>query len=391
LPRAFTSRNSTSDALKLHRIESSSSLELEDVYPIATLIATPAPAKIAQIDGVQILRAVAVFLVAWLHAGQTLGDWRVVELPHFTAFGIDIFFVISGFIMASTVLRNRHPPGVTAAWAFLKRRLIRIFPIYWLFAVVYSLRLLHGHGFFLHNYFPSYLLLPGLYPRYPLVVAFSWTMVFEMLFYYSLAAILLVTVKRAVPLSIVLFSWMVLLGNALGPAWVDFTSPLLLEFIFGAICATAFLRFGQRRIIGIALVGVGVLGALYMRSHPQQGGATGIDMALSSIGAMRHVLTWGAAAALIVSGVVLWSPQPHSLPGRVAVILGNASYSAYLASSLILEFASRILISLGGRPSITKEIAFQLTMVGAVLAVGWLSYEFVELRMIRWLRAATGS
>jgi hypothetical protein len=74
----------------------------------------PLPAKIGQIDGLQILRAVAVFLVAWLHAGQQLGDWRVAELPHFAAFGIDIFFVISGFIMSSVLLRTRQSPGIGA-------------------------------------------------------------------------------------------------------------------------------------------------------------------------------------------------------------------------------------------------------------------------------------
>jgi peptidoglycan/LPS O-acetylase OafA/YrhL len=95
----------------------------------------PLPAKIGQIDGLQILRAVAVLLVAWLHGGQMLGDWRVTELPHFGAFGIDIFFVISGFIMSSVLLRTKQAPGVHATWGFLKRRLIRIFPIYWVFAL----------------------------------------------------------------------------------------------------------------------------------------------------------------------------------------------------------------------------------------------------------------
>src|ERR1700730_256703 len=161
--------------------------------------------KNLKIDGLQILRTVAVFLVAWLHAGQSLDGWRIIDLPHFTAFGVDIFFVISGFIMSSVLLRTRQAPGIPAMWGFLKRRLIRIFPIYWVFALLGAARLLHGHGFLLQNYFPSFLLLPGLFPRYPLVVGFSWTMIFEMFFYYALAATLLFTVRRAVPVSIAIF------------------------------------------------------------------------------------------------------------------------------------------------------------------------------------------
>jgi exopolysaccharide production protein ExoZ len=351
----------------------------------------PLPAKIGQIDGLQILRAVAVFLVAWLHAGQVLGDWRVTELPHFGAFGIDIFFVISGFIMSSVLLRTRQTPGVRATWGFLKRRLIRIFPIYWLFALLESVRLLHGRGFFLQNYFPSFLLLPGFFPRYPLLLGASWTMIFEMFFYYVLAAILLVTAKRAVPVSIAFFGTVVLLGEVIGaqrPVWVIFSSPILLEFIFGAIAALAFLRFGQRRRLGIAMVIVGAAISLYMRAHPQQGGAAGIDMVLSSGGVTRRVLTWGLAATMIVSGVIFWSPSTQSLPGRIAVILGNASYSAYLASGLVIEFTGRLLLRLGGdAPSAGREALFQIILVVTVLLGGWICYQFVEWPMIRWLQA----
>ena len=245
------------------------------------------PAKVGQIDGLQILRAVALFLVAWLHSGQSLESWRVIELPHFTAFGVDIFFVISGFIIGSALLRTRQAPGIPAMSGFLKLRLIRIFPIYWLFALLESARLLHGHGFFLQNYFPSFLLLPGLFPRYPLVVGFSWTMVFEMFFYYVLSATLLVTVERAVPVTITFLGIAVLLGAVFriqNPVGIAFTSPIVLEFVFGAVSALAFLRFGQRRRLGIATVVAGVAVSLYLRSHPDQGGATGIDMVLSSAG-----------------------------------------------------------------------------------------------------------
>jgi exopolysaccharide production protein ExoZ len=364
--------------------------QMVDTRAISIETTPPLPVKIGQIDGLQILRAVAVLLVAWLHAGQSLVGWRVIELPHFVAFGIDIFFVISGFIMSSILLHTRQAPGISASWGFLKRRLIRIFPIYWLFAILTSIRLLHGHGLFLQNYFPSFLLLPGLYPRYPLVVAFSWTMVFEMFFYYALAAILLVTVKRAVPVSIALFGVAVVLGAAIGvqhPVWVILSGPLLLEFIFGAVSALAFLRFGQRRRLGIIVLLLGVAFSFYMRSHPQQGGAAGIGMVLSSVGAMRHVLTWGLAAALIVSGVIFWSPRIKSLPGRLAVILGKTSYSAYLASALLIEFTGRFLIKWGGNASVGKEVLFQIVIVAAVFVGGWISYQFVEGPMIQWLQA----
>jgi exopolysaccharide production protein ExoZ len=355
---------------------------------IADAVAIPIPAKIKQIDGLQILRAVAVLLVAWLHAGQMMDGWRTIELPHFAAFGIDIFFVISGFIMSSILLNTKKAPGPGAMWGFLKRRLIRIFPIYWVFALLESARLIHGRGFFLQNYFPSFLLLPALYPRYPLVLSFSWTMVFEMFFYYTLSLILLVTVKKSVPVSIAFFAAMVLLGEIVGvrqSVWVVFFSPLLLEFIFGAIAALAFIRFGKQRTPGIFLLIIGVIVALWLRAYPEQGGAAGITMAVSTVGGMRHILTWGLSAALIVSGVVFWFPLIRTAPGKIAVALGNASYSAYLASALLIEYTARLLVKLGA-PSVAKVALFQSLTVGVVFLGGWISYQFVEHSMIRWLQ-----
>jgi exopolysaccharide production protein ExoZ len=349
----------------------------------------PLPAKIGQIDSIQILRAVAVFLVAWLHAGQTLGDWRPVELPHFTAFGIDIFFVISGFIMGAVLLRNQEAPGVRASWRFLRRRLIRILPIYWIFALLEYARLVFSRRSLASNYLPSLLLLPGLSPRYPLLIGVSWTLVFEMFFYYTLSAVLLLTVKRAVPVAILLLGLAVLAGEITHPRSalaIILTSPILLEFICGALVAMSFYRFGRRRRVGIVMLIVGVIISLYLRSHRELVGAQGIDLVFSSSGVMQRVMTWGLSATLIVSGTVFWSPATKSLPAKLAVVLGNSSYSAYLASSLLIEFSARVFMRLAS-PSLAVEVAVQLLIVLIVLFAGCVIYQFVEWPLIRWLQA----
>jgi exopolysaccharide production protein ExoZ len=347
----------------------------------------PLPGVIRQIDSLQILRAVAVLLVAWPHAGQTLGFMNV--LPHFAVFGIDIFFVISGFIIASVLLRMKQEPGPGAMWSFLKRRLIRIFPIYWFFWFVESARFLHGHGFFLQNYFPSFLLLPGLFPRYPLIVGFSWTLVFEIFFYYVLAAILLVTVKRAIPVAMGVFAAVVLIGHfvgLVGTGLIIVANPMLLEFTFGATVALLFARVGKRRKLGRTMVIVGVAMAFYLRAHPEHGGASDMHMILGAVEVMRRVLTWGLSAVLIVGGVIFWSPEIKTRAGRTAVVLGNASYSAYLASSLIMEFAARLLIRPDQAFSLGRVVLYQTLLVVAVFVGGWACYQFVEWPMLRWLR-----
>lgn len=68
-------------------------------------------------------------LVAWCHAAQELAPATTRMLPNFGIYGIDIFFVISGFIMSTIVMSSAPEPGMGSAWGFMKRRLIRIYPI----------------------------------------------------------------------------------------------------------------------------------------------------------------------------------------------------------------------------------------------------------------------
>jgi exopolysaccharide production protein ExoZ len=146
----------------------------------------PLPAKIRQIDGLQVLRAVAVLLVTMLHTRQELLPEAPSGLPDFGSYGVDIFFVISGFIMSSITLHSEQAAGPAAAWAFLKRRLIRIFPIYWVFAILVAARQLLSQRYFDLSYLPSVFLLPvSHWPYLKGLVSFSWTMMFEMYFYYS--------------------------------------------------------------------------------------------------------------------------------------------------------------------------------------------------------------
>lgn len=353
----------------------------------------PLPSKINQIDGLQILRVVAVFLVAWLHCGQWLFPMAGRSLPTLGAFGIDIFFVISGFIVSSVVLRMRGNPGAGASWGFLKRRLIRIFPIYWFFCLLQIGRLLHNHQLFQRNYFPALFLLPGLRSvEGALLVAFSWTLIFEMFFYYTLGSALLVTVRRAVPAAIAAFCAVVVLGGIIGiqhPILPVVCNPIVLEFVFGCVLALVYRRFGRQKRMGIALLVLGSAASLWLGRFAPGAIANGPQMMFSGQGVMLRVMTWGFAALLVVGGMVFWSPLIHSRAGRFAVVLGNSSYSAYLGSGMAMEFAMRLIVKAGGQPvslSIGRVAVYQTGGTIAVLAAGWLCYQFVEWPMLRWLQ-----
>ena len=315
------------------------------------------------------------------------------NLPNFGVYGIDIFFVISGFIMSMVVLNSATKPGLDAAWAFTKRRVIRIYPIFWVFELLTTARLLHGHQLFRQNYFPSFLLLPNaLYPR---MIAFSWTLMFEILFYMTMAAILLVTVRRAVEVVIALLCASATIGIIVGlhlSAWSVVGNPILIEIVFGAGIALAYRRFGARRPFGIALVCIGTALSFYLRAYPPNC-APGPSEILDGRGVLLRIFTWGIAAAAVVGGTVFWSPSIQSRVGKMCVVIGNASYSIYLASALVIEFTLRLFLKFPtGHPlSLGFEIGYQAAIVAVVLAAGWICYQFVEWPLVRWLQARSGT
>lgn len=353
----------------------------------------PLPSRLGHIESLQVLRAVAVVLVAWAHVEQEIAPRGSTPRFDLGIFGIDIFFVISGFILSLIVLRSRSHRGPEAAWEFLKRRIIRIYPIYWFFVALTALRALHGHVPLGAQYLPSIFLLPS--PGYPhqwLLVPIAWTLIFEMFFYYLLSVIQVATIKRAVPVLIGILCAAVAIGRFYSirrPYLIVVMNPILLEFAFGACLALAFQRFGRQGKLGKILVAAGIVGAVLVKLYFDTG-AKSMQMIFTDGLVTHRAFTWGLAALALVAGGVLWSPRPDNSAWRTAVAIGDSSYSAYLASPLVLEFGTRAVLAVFGKYVVRSVIAAMLcrSLVAViVLGVGWLSYQFIEWPMLRKLQA----
>ena len=352
----------------------------------------PLAPTIRQIDGLQVLRAIAVILVVWCHAGQALVEYGSPGLFGLNVFGIDIFFVISGFILSLVVLRERRQPGIAPMADFMKRRLIRIYPIYWFVALLMLARLALSGNLFQSNYLPAFLLMPSLhYPGDRLIMGYSWTMMFEMFFYLILGLLLLKTVKWAVPSLIVLLTLSVSISaffNILHPIWIVAGNPILLEFVFGALLSLLYASIGQRRTAGIVLTCIGTVASILLQRHNPPAVASGLQMIWADQGVYLRVATWGVLALVIVAGVVFWSPSMKSPLGQWSVLLGNASYSTYLVSALGLEFSARLFAKLSHPAvrSLGNRIAFETFLLTAVMVVGYFCYILVEKPMLRALQ-----
>ena len=217
----------------------------------------------AKIEAVQALRAVAALSIAILHVlhdaidldpSGMIGRWHNA-LPWDA--GVDLFFVISGFVMvyASTDLFGRRD----GAALFMARRLIRIVPLYWAATTLFLLITLtarsvvtEGAGS-LANILMSYAFLPSrgadgaIQPIYSL----GWTLNYEMFFYVVFAAFIWQVRHRALIL-VTLTLGAAIAVHPLIPAdataLVFWTDPIVAEFLFGmAIAALATTGIGLSR------------------------------------------------------------------------------------------------------------------------------------------------
>jgi exopolysaccharide production protein ExoZ len=324
---------------------------------------------------IQYLRAVAALLVVWHHSTALNG----LTLQHFTSrfgtTGVDVFFAISGFVMVLTCSGRKVAP-----LDFLRHRLVRIAPIYWvLTAVMVLLALAPPHLFGALQPTPRSTLLSLLFvPHFsdtrpteiwPLLVP-GWTLNFEMFFYLLFAASLLVP-RRATQVLVAACVALVVLGQVAGPFDTalarSYTSPLLLEFAGGAVVARLWQRGWLAPGAALAVL-TGAAGA-----------------ALLLFGASEHGSWARQIGAWLVLATCLCPAWQRRLPLLEA--LGNASYSIYLTHVFTLAAVTLGVARLIGLPPnlAGASLAMALAMA-ACTGVGLVVYHWVELPLTALMR-----
>lgn len=347
-------------------------------------------------ESIQILRAVAALLVVHLHCIFTVNFYAVPRQIHvyniasFGACGVDIFFAISGFILSTVAMKPRpaQPHLPNRALDFLIRRFIRIFPIYWVFSLFFVVVGIKQHRLTLPLFVNSYLLLPSLHFPIPAPLIFvGWTLIFEMFFYYLITLNLFFGRRRVVQRTIATILVLTAFGvfaNVHRPVLILLANPMNLEFVFGCIIGLAYAKFGKRQALGMGLLVTGAL-LLFATFFVSSAAALGNNKSIldGSLSWYRTAV-WGIPAAMVTAGLVFRHTPIRSALGRLGVHLGDASYSIYLVSLIVLYVYSRIyphLARLG--PDANVFLSFF-----AVIFVGHLCFRYIESPMTRRLTAA---
>ncbi|CAM5419197.1 hypothetical protein MAUB1S_07112 [Mycolicibacterium aubagnense] len=317
--------------------------------------------------GIQYLRAVAALGVVVFHAAERNGG-------HFTigAAGVDIFFVVSGFIM--WVLAETRQPSPTA---FLRERIERIVPLYWIATAVMVAGGMAGlfpkMKLTAFHVFGSLAFIPHVSPSdggtWPVLVQ-GWTLNYEMFFYILFAAVLFLPAARRFPALVLLFGVLVGFGLVLQPDGAvlrTYTSPLMAEFLIGAAIGKMWLANRMPpATLGVPLIIVSVAG-----------------FTLVGFG----YLPFGPAALAPLSGMLLVGVLCLEKAGRVRhmrvpAYLGDASYSIYLWHTIAIS----VVVKASGIAGLSALPAFVLSIVAGTVA-GLVCHELLEKPIAAWFKA----
>lgn len=352
------------------------------------------------VANIQVLRAVAALVVLWAHLRELFPASPLLrQLPSGLA-GVDLFFVISGFIMVVSTSRVPPRPGV-----FLAKRFSRVAPLYYvmtffIFAVTLvapalmksstsdPLALLSSLAFI-----PFFKSPDRIYPTYYL----GWTLNYEMLFYLLFAIGILIRREWRIMVT----SAMVLLLVVAGAVWDDtirgnaaayaWTRPIMIDFVLGMLIGAAVPWIARLRLSGgvlYALLAFGVVAIVAAgRLFPAPIDPNPIAPATNT------VLRYGIPAALIVFSAVALEQAGNRWTNRFVQAMGDASYSLYLTHFLVVA----VVISLSNRLSLglPARLGVAVATVPVCLLVAYLCFRLVEtplnalVRRMMFGRAAT--
>ncbi|MBX9604822.1 MAG: acyltransferase [Gammaproteobacteria bacterium] len=312
---------------------------------------------------VQCLRGLAALLVLFHHSRLYMP--AAPEWTNFGARGVDVFFVISGFVMAHS-LSQRDSRGLAAATDFAVRRLLRVVPLYWV-ATFLLIRhdLLAGRVpeclwkdllFIAHESIQF----PG--RMYPVLVP-GWTLNYEMFFYGLLAVALLFTRNAARTIGAVLLlmtgiGWCVKPPNSSVAGF--YTSPFLVLFVAGMILHGARSHLPR---LGAGPAASILVAALIVMCAPLPGPR------LVAVG----------IPALIAVGAAVQLSSVSTASFRLPIALGDASYSIYLLQGFGIGAGRRLIELLGFAPAPNGAGAWLAALVLCVFGTLW------GLAVYRWL------
>lgn len=354
----------------------------------------PASGRMLQID---LLRAVAVLLVICRHLTSSWSQpasgpvWQVFNFLHGGGWvGVDLFFVLSGFLVSGLLFQEFIRAGMVDVWRFLVRRGFKIYPAFWLFiAVTIALSITVGKPIplpgilrelaFLQNYGG------GLWGH-------TWSLAVEEHFYIGLALLVFFVTRFGThsknPFGVVpALTCGILVAVLLLRFWISFRYP----WAFGSHVFRTHLRFDS------LMFGVLISWLFWFRNEELTVFARRARWWLLGCGLVllapafvvpiensRWISSIGFTAFYVGSGLILlfalYSPAPRARMMRMLAGIGYYSYSIYLWHMLVVNW---IVPNLGKGLHFWSFSWHALCCLAGSIVLGVVAARLVEMPVLR--------
>lgn len=323
----------------------------------------------------QVLRFAAALGVVWYHTvwlGHALGgpgpSGAYQRAGVVGAAGVDVFFVLSGFVITITgPLASPRPSGALFFW----RRWSRVAPVYFLISLPLVAQAWVYGGLRVDKLAATFLF----WPSVGTVVVFpylrqGWTLSFEMIFYVGVALALAGGILRR-------WTAVAVLGALALASWIN---PIFIEFGFGIALAMVRRRLARTPgAIGLALIAVSLMAFTVEATV----GIGTVDLGRATIegtGSATRVVLFGLPAVALVAGALICERWCRGPLASLLAAGGDASYALYLTHTMTI--AAIVAIGSGGPSPVA--LAFALSV-----AVGVACHRWIERPIIRDLKQLT--
>jgi peptidoglycan/LPS O-acetylase OafA/YrhL len=352
-----------------------------DSLPSSSAPLPAVPKVIPTITNIQALRGIASLMVIIGHIiliRPNMGVNKIYDyVGAFSSSGVDLFFVISGFIIATVAMkagRDATSTRGTIVWNFTVKRLTRIYPVYW---VVLALAVMLSPYV---SFSPDWLERTPIWKQALLLthinshIMAAWSLGFEIYFYAVVSVALLISPRHVMK---VLTGWAVATAlliyfNVDGLLGIDQAYPLTIlvfEFVFGMGIAVLIDRGFYRYATSCAVVGA-------------LGFVLGVEILQINVW-YKLTQTWrvlcaGVPSALLVYGLVAAELGNGWKMDKFWVKLGDPSYSVYIWHQFLL-YSMATVCEATGLFKIVPGFYMLLFWLGICLWVGFSSYRLIEL------------
>lgn len=332
-----------------------------------------APANM--LTNIQALRFYAAFVVVLYHSRKLFtelgcqGDW-FLNWARYGNTGVDVFFVISGYVMWHTT-RN-SPRTITASAEFIRRRLFRIYLGYWPFYFLAAavILLLSDRDLANIRWLEDFFLLNNTIRHQVLGVA--WTLSYELYFYAVFAPMILLAAAQMRYLLLALFLGVIAINMAVpvhNYEYGFFLTSFLIEFFAGCLLA-AYLGNNRSRLVLLFCLAVIVVMINYAVTLPRFH--------------MNRIQGFGVASMFIVLAAVLLENTRLYVASRLWVFLGNCSYSIYLVHLIVFWIYRHLLEQMNPQIGPVEGFVIYLSSLAVILALSILNYYYVEAPLYKY-------